>query len=191
MATPHAEPLVLTTLQTRLVNQLCAFEADPNARLLIVQMPRFYGATTALVEHVVFRSTSDALWVTDNRLRMEQLLRFRAGTGTRRIDVVKPADLSHDSLRTALGGRPGGCKWSPADIIFHGKEFSPLVVVDGTDTRDLSWLPTHPSFSGLPEHASCFDGIKTVVVMRADSTTEPPAATERTWCFVTTGTQLH
>lgn len=172
--------------QKTLLERLAAFEADSEARWLLVSVPRKMGTTTALAEHAARFTRRDVLWVTADRSNEPlKCAALRSGVPLERMTIrpgqVQFAELEGPARYVQLLHATYFNARKIAAAVFHPSERSyctlleqliyftasggrPLLLM--TEHTHISHVPTHPWFVGDPLFAECFADkrVKTAIV---------------------------
>lgn len=171
--------------QRILLERLAEFEADPEARLFLISVPRKMGTTTALLEHVARRTQRDVLWAMNERPRgFFTTIAARSGIPSGRVSIhpgqvqfIEPEGPSRyiqtiaancfnaRSISKAIfhGHERGQCTLLEQLIFFTAEGGRPLLLI--AEHMNAENVPTYPEFVGDPLFAECFADTRTKTVI--------------------------
>jgi len=179
-----------TSVQTAILERLAAFEADATAQWLLISIPRKYGTTNALVEHVAAHTERDVIWIT--RTPPETLLYLvsahlpthptRISKSSRRQLLLSYADQPDQRIRTLAPAEMHESINDPivkglAAIAVRGSDdlLCEMITLPNVNARhclllaenvDITQVPTRPEYTGHNHitQSFCNQNAKTVIV---------------------------
>ena len=179
-----------TSVQTAILERLAAFEADATAQWLLISIPRKYGTTNALVEHVAAHTERDVIWITRtppetllylvsahlpthptriSKSSRRQLLLSYADQPDQRIRTLAPAEM-HESIDDPIvKGLAAIAVRGSDDLLYE------MITLPNVNARhclllaenvDITQVPTRPEYAGHNDITQSFrnQNAKTVIV---------------------------